>query len=51
MDDVVCGEGHIALAMGAKWSLILSGAFANQARVGKEVLHHNLTLLHLPAQT
>jgi hypothetical protein len=34
----------MALAMGAKWSLILSGAFANQACGGKEVLHHNVTL-------
>jgi hypothetical protein len=25
--DVVCGEGHMALAMGAKWSLILMGGF------------------------
>jgi len=50
MDDVVCREGNMVLAMGAKWSLMLSRAFANQARGGKEVLHHNLTVLYLPAQ-
>ena len=50
MDDVVCGEGNMVLAMGAKWSLMLSRAFANQACGDKEVLHHNLTVLYLPAK-